>query len=316
MTDPDTYLPIGAVTRLTGINDHTLRKWESRYGLVVPTRSETGRRLYSSADVERLLIVRDLLEQGFQPSQLAGLDASALQALRQPTASTRVRPPAQPLAVSVVGHILNATLRAAPEAIAKALDVTPYPGSLDDWLDAHRDDGNILIECASLQPRLAKRIIQQRRSSSGIAVLVYGFASSSTVAELAEAGIVCRKAPLTAQELVAALTLPPPAAEFGELLERTPPVRRFSDAEIAALAKASSAIDCECPAHIAQLLSGINAFEQYSQECSDIEPDERALHQYVARVAGVSRALFENAMQHIVEAEGIDLVELLGDGPA
>jgi DNA-binding transcriptional MerR regulator len=316
MTDDDTYLPIRAVTRLTGINDHTLRKWESRYALVVPTRSETGRRLYSSADVERLLIVRDLLEQGFQPSQLADLDASALQALRQPTARARLRPPSGPLAVTVVGHILNATLRAAPETVAKALDVTPYPGNLNDWLTAGGSDGNTLIECASLQPGLAKRIIRQRRSATGVVVLVYGFASSSTVAELAEAGILCRKAPLTAQELVTALTLPLPAAEFGELLERTPPVRRFNDAEIAALARASPAIDCECPAHIAQLLSSINAFEQYSQECSDIDPDERALHQHIARVAGVSRALFENAMQHIVEAEGIDLAELLDNGRA
>lgn len=310
MPEPDTHLPIGAVTRLTGINDHTLRKWESRYNLVVPARSATGRRLYSSADVERLLIVRDLLEQGFQPSQLADLDAAALQSLRQPTAPAQPRQPAAPVAVTVVGHILNATLRAAPEVTSKTLDVTPYRGSLDDWLDTYHGDRNAVIECASLQPRLARRILQYRRPAAGITMVVYGFASSSSIDELVDAGIICRKAPLTARELVAALSVPIPAAELTELLEQAPPVRRFSDAEIAVLANASPAIDCECPGHIAQLLSGINAFEQYSQECSDTDPDERALHQHLARVAGAARALFETAMQRVAEAEGIDLANV------
>ncbi len=307
MTAPDTYLPIGAVTRLTGINDHTLRKWESRYELVVPTRSETGRRLYSSTDVERLLLVRDLLEQGFQPSQLADLDAPALLALRQPSAPAQFPPPTEPIPVTVVGHILNATLHAAPEAIANTLEIKHYLGSVDAWLGNYPEARNAIIECASLQPQLAKRIIQRRRSSAGITVVVYGFSSSGTVGELTDAGIVCRKAPLTAQELVAAVFLPPPATNVDGLLANVPPGRRFSDEEIAALANASPAVDCECPGHIAQLLSGINAFEQYSVECSDADPKERALHQHLARVAGTARALFENAMQRVVTAEGIDL---------
>ena len=38
----DGTLKIGAVSRLTGLSTHTLRKWESRYGVVDPGRSNGG----------------------------------------------------------------------------------------------------------------------------------------------------------------------------------------------------------------------------------------------------------------------------------
>ena len=44
--------PIREVSRLTGVNPVTLRAWERRYGLIQPTRTESGHRLYSMADVE------------------------------------------------------------------------------------------------------------------------------------------------------------------------------------------------------------------------------------------------------------------------
>ena len=44
--------PIREVSRLTGVNPVTLRAWERRYGLIRPTRTDSGHRLYSMADVE------------------------------------------------------------------------------------------------------------------------------------------------------------------------------------------------------------------------------------------------------------------------
>ena len=37
--------PIREVARLTGVNPVTLRAWERRYGLIQPTRTESGHRL-------------------------------------------------------------------------------------------------------------------------------------------------------------------------------------------------------------------------------------------------------------------------------
>jgi DNA-binding transcriptional MerR regulator len=44
--------PMRTVVRLTNVEAHRIRFWESRYGLVRPARDESGRRLYSRDDVD------------------------------------------------------------------------------------------------------------------------------------------------------------------------------------------------------------------------------------------------------------------------
>ena len=53
---------IGAVARLTGLSDHTIRVWERRYGAVVAARSASGRRVYVAEDVEKLRLLKLLGE--------------------------------------------------------------------------------------------------------------------------------------------------------------------------------------------------------------------------------------------------------------
>ena len=57
-------LSIGAVANLTGVPQHTLRKWESRHGIGIPERPQTGRRVYSQDVVEQLRLVKSLLAKG------------------------------------------------------------------------------------------------------------------------------------------------------------------------------------------------------------------------------------------------------------
>ncbi|MEO0578615.1 MAG: MerR family transcriptional regulator, partial [Pseudomonadota bacterium] len=64
VTTDDAY-SIGAVARLTGISTHALRIWERRYGTVVARRTETGRRIYSRRDVEKLSLLKLLVDHGF-----------------------------------------------------------------------------------------------------------------------------------------------------------------------------------------------------------------------------------------------------------
>jgi MerR family transcriptional regulator, light-induced transcriptional regulator len=49
--------PMRVVTRRTGLTAELLRVWERRYKVVVPARTQTGRRLYSDADIERLQLL-------------------------------------------------------------------------------------------------------------------------------------------------------------------------------------------------------------------------------------------------------------------
>lgn len=48
-----------------------LRAWERRYGVVSPTRSASGYRLYSATDIERLARMRRLVAGGYRPLEAA-----------------------------------------------------------------------------------------------------------------------------------------------------------------------------------------------------------------------------------------------------
>lgn len=62
--------PISSVSQLTGVNSVTLRAWERRYGLINPTRTEAGHRLYTEADIERIKLILQLLDEGIAISRV------------------------------------------------------------------------------------------------------------------------------------------------------------------------------------------------------------------------------------------------------
>ncbi len=59
------------VSKITGINPHTIRAWEKRYSAVVPERNANGRRLYNEQQVERLTMLYDLVSIGNNISDIA-----------------------------------------------------------------------------------------------------------------------------------------------------------------------------------------------------------------------------------------------------
>ncbi|NMR21701.1 MerR family transcriptional regulator [Cellulomonas fimi] len=66
-------LQIGAVAERTGLSLRTLRHYDE-VGLLTPSaRSEGGFRLYTSADVERLLLIRRMKPLGFSLEEMADL---------------------------------------------------------------------------------------------------------------------------------------------------------------------------------------------------------------------------------------------------
>lgn len=75
--DPVMY-SIKAVAQATGLTVETLRAWERRYGVVVPGRDPTGRRVYRPEDVLRLRRLREATERGHPIGRLAGLDEDGL----------------------------------------------------------------------------------------------------------------------------------------------------------------------------------------------------------------------------------------------
>lgn len=57
---------IQAVARRTGVPAATLRKWEERYGVPAPHRTDGSQRRYSDRDVRQIEWLRDRLAEGFR----------------------------------------------------------------------------------------------------------------------------------------------------------------------------------------------------------------------------------------------------------
>lgn len=75
--------PVRLVALRTGLSPHVLRAWERRYRVVSPTRTDGGQRLYSDLDVERLLRLRRLTEQGHSIGRIALLPLPELARLEE-----------------------------------------------------------------------------------------------------------------------------------------------------------------------------------------------------------------------------------------
>ncbi|WDR36343.1 MerR family transcriptional regulator [Pseudomonas serboccidentalis] len=85
--------PIREVSRLTGVNPVTLRAWERRYGLIEPVRTESGHRLYSMTDIERVRSIVEWIDRGVAVSKVGKILAKTepLKALSQIISDDQVK---------------------------------------------------------------------------------------------------------------------------------------------------------------------------------------------------------------------------------
>ncbi len=72
---------IKAVSKLTGLSEHTVRAWERRYSAVIPERTETNRRIYSDNDIEKLSLLAEVVKNGHTISNVANYDLDKLRTL-------------------------------------------------------------------------------------------------------------------------------------------------------------------------------------------------------------------------------------------
>lgn len=73
--------PVRVAARMTGLKPELLRAWETRYRAVTPTRTQGGSRLYSGQDIDRLALLRDVVESGHRIGNVARLSLADLQDL-------------------------------------------------------------------------------------------------------------------------------------------------------------------------------------------------------------------------------------------
>lgn len=110
-----------AASRQSGLSGDVIRAWEKRYGAVAPQRTETGRRFYGQAEVERLQLLRAATLQGHSIGRVANLPDSELRTLvGSPPASTKNAD--EKTASFFIASYLEQCLKAAQQLDANALE--------------------------------------------------------------------------------------------------------------------------------------------------------------------------------------------------
>ncbi|WP_235548378.1 MerR family transcriptional regulator [Noviherbaspirillum sp. Root189] len=80
-------LSIAAVERETGLSKDTLRVWERRYDFPFPGRDEFGERIYPPEQVEKLRLIKILMDRGHRPGKIVGVEMDELRAIVRPEGS-------------------------------------------------------------------------------------------------------------------------------------------------------------------------------------------------------------------------------------
>jgi MerR family transcriptional regulator, light-induced transcriptional regulator len=307
---------IGAVARLTGIPTDTLRAWERRYGVVAPARSGSATRLYSAGDIERLSLIKRLVDGGDAIGSVAGLALGQL----------RDRVKGLPLATAEAGLGGACRVLVLGPTLADRLATAVPAGSGLELVGLYRERETFLaeapglaadlvvLEYASIHPEDIRDIgALVARSGATRALVVYAFASSTTLERLETPHLIPLRGPIDIPVLrhwCLALHARPPAptawAPHPDIdLSRPTPPRRFEPAELAAIAAAAVTIRCECPHHLVDLIGSLAAFEAYSQECEIRNVDDAALHAFLHVATSQARSLMETALVRVVEVDGI-----------
>jgi MerR family transcriptional regulator, light-induced transcriptional regulator len=86
------WLSISATERDTGLRKETLRMWERRYGFPNPHRDQRGERAYPIEQVDKLRVLKRLLDAGHRPGRIVHLDADELNRLADPVPGRAAAP--------------------------------------------------------------------------------------------------------------------------------------------------------------------------------------------------------------------------------
>ncbi len=312
---------ISAVARLTGITVHTLRVWESRYAAIKANRTESGHRHYSRKDVERLQLLKFLVDRGSSISKVAKLDETEL---KNRVAELERGPSVVPIdskmhkpRVAVYGTYLPLKFE-GDTGNSDALDMIFSSSDMDQFkADIRRLKPDVLIlEFSIVDPNTSALVAElQRLSGARRIVVIYSYSRDIDIHRLSDDVVSTFRAPVTIRELTKLLSAGGPLEIRTQISQVSPaeeeqfiddiPARMFSQPTLARLANTSTSIDCECPHHLVGLVVNLSHFEDYSASCSNRNEDDAALHSYLQLTAAKARSMMEEALERVAVAEGL-----------
>ena len=324
----------GAVARMVRMPVSTLRIWERRYQAVAPTTSPAGHRLYTAADVERVAVLRQLTENGHAIGSIAALPMAQLRDVVQTHAAGGAKPGGESARPSraagprwvVVGaalarRLLRPTARRSGEQAPQVVAVFETLAEAVPAASGLTADRLVWQTPGLKVGDLPELLAAQAACGAGAVGVVYAFAGTVARKAFAGAGVQLALEPRDDEALGAWLSglvgpmsprsspARPPATPIDALWPGAGVIapRRFDDATLTDLAGLPSAMACECPRHVAELLMQLSSFEVYSADCENLSPADAELHGYLHRVAATARTLFESALERVAMHENLSV---------
>ncbi len=307
---------IGAVARLTGLSANTIRTWERRHGAVEPMRTKGGGRLYSDADVERLLLLKQLTDKGDAISTLAELGTSALTGrLQRQESRTPPVPSGGHLGVALLHRSLGSALAGDPSG-PFVWDVRVDSATVAGFIagvTASPDLDAVILDLSLLGPEPEAAFEDcMEATSADVALVTYHFAARKQLDKLVAAGARVVRAPVEVDELKRLVRdqvfAPRRASDASPLSnERVlqPAAPRYSERQLQQLRIAQPSVECECPHHLAQLVETLVSFERYSASCAARSVKDRELHRALEVGTARARSIIEELLDLVVTHEGI-----------
>lgn len=305
---------------MTGVAADTIRAWERRYGAVEPRRTPTRNRLYSKTDIARLALIKRLVDAGDRVGSVAHLSIEALQARleahqlpRAMTDGSMTRP-----RVAILGDALPAQLGQGAfmmdgfEIVGVHRERTRFRQEVSRL---HPDE--IVLEYPTLHAHDVREIHSLLETAKAVhACVIYGFAPQRVVRALDTVTITPLRAPVDLAELrqvilagasARPLSTPVKGPSPQTTLAESLPARRYDDETLNRIVKLAAPVQCECPHHLVDIIRSLAAFESYSSECENRNADEAALHAYLHATTAQARAAFEEALEKVARADGLEL---------
>jgi DNA-binding transcriptional MerR regulator len=316
---------IGAVSSLSGVPTPTLRIWEARYQCFSPLKTASRHRLYSDDDVLKATLMKRLTEQGHSVSRIAQSSLQELNQLLQQhqglgTQASAVNRSTPFATVAIVGLPLASRVESkkfTEQLGPTQLRITDIFGTPEEMLQAQLQEQPelLLIQCHSLHAGVQVEIRRLAdKSQASHVIVLYSFGQAPVIESLKHWGMIVRREPLPETELsellLATLRVDlPTIANQGTLHAAIPP-RKYDDMALLRVTGISTQVLCECPQHVAELITQLARFEQYSLDCLNKSTEDARIHAQLSAISGTARAMFEDALEMVAQHEGIDLQAL------
>ena len=304
---------IGTVARLTGLSTHTLRMWERRYGLGASRRTASGQREFTKVDLDHLKLIKQLIDDGMRIGDIAKLPKKTLTGLRQhePAGMDKVLSD-DSIDTIVIGHQL-AMLFGEHSKRYPQLNIELPDNNTIDWLlkDSAATSAKVFfLHIDALNKSCVSRIKQLKKDTNSI-FLHYHYASPELINRLDDMGVTTVRGNIDISHIDDLVKLAIEQQNFTTLLQQSAekfnvslPASKphvFNQSQLTAASQIDNKLDCQCPSHLTEIISSLNTFEEYSQQCEAGNWKEAAIHACIYAYTSQARHLMEKALLAVIE---------------